>query len=405
MPFSMKGYLLLLLSLVGFLPANAQKREFSDQYRIDRRVQLDTRREGDSLRIYLRFPNGNVVRQGQPLRIAAWPTYDARRPLWTDTIRHFARRIRPDGTAARVDFCLPIARLTSGTVLSMACAPAAESATGDAAWLPLTPTLLSRPYLLTDTLGTPLMRRSVRAGEVFYVDRYGQDLPVLVRQYAAPFVPSLPPHANSAQSLAPPTLSVSDSLAFAAGLPVVLPEAGLYTVRLAGEKGLMGILVTDENYPELTTADELIQPLVYLTTSAERKKLYDAPNPKRAVDQFWLNAAAGQQAIARQAIRTYYGRTKAANQLFVAHKAGWMTDRGMLYIAVGPPDAVYRTAQEERWVYHGTDNGASSTYTFRWKPSTFAPEHYELVRRPEYERLWYAAVAQWRKATTTALGR
>ncbi|WP_375436420.1 GWxTD domain-containing protein [uncultured Hymenobacter sp.] len=402
----MKGYLLLVLLLLEFVPVVAQKREFSDQYRIDRRVQLDTRREGDSLRVYLRFPNGNAVRQGQLLRIMAWPSYDARRPLWTDTVRHLARRIRLDGAAARVEFCLPIAKLASGTVLSMACAPATEAATGDAAWLPLTTAQLSRPYVLTDTVGTPLLRRSVRAGEVFYVDRYGQDLPVLIRRYAASFVASLPPHADPArQSSAPPTLSISDSLAFPAGLPVVLPEVGLYTVRLAGEKGLMGILVTDKNYPELTTADELIQPLVYLTTSAERKKLYDAPNPKRAVDQFWLNAAAGQQAIARQAIRTYYGRAKAANQLFVAHKAGWMTDRGMLYIALGPPDAVYRTAQEERWVYHGTDNGAASSYTFRWKPSTFAPEHYELVRRPEYERLWYAAVEQWRKATTTALGR
>ncbi|HEX8427790.1 GWxTD domain-containing protein [Hymenobacter sp.] len=399
-------FLFYLLSLLLVVPATAQKREFSDQYRIDRRVQLDTRREGDSLRIYLRFPNGAAIRRGQPMHVMAWPTYDARRPLWTDTVRHFARRIRPDGTAARVEFCLPIAKLTSGTALSMACAPAAEAATGDAVWLSLTTAQLSRPYVLTDTLGTPLLRRSVRAGEAFYVDRYGQDLPVLVRRYAAPFVAALPPHADPArQSSAPPTLSVSDSLAFPAGLPVSLPEAGVYTVRLAGEKGLMGVLVTDENYPELSTADELIQPLVYLTTSAERKKLYDAPNPKRAVDQFWLNAAAGQQAIARQAIRTYYGRVKAANELFAAHKAGWMTDRGMLYIAVGPPDAVYRTAQEERWVYHGTDNGASATYTFRSKPSTFAPEHYDLVRRPEYERLWYAAVEQWRKATTTALGR
>ncbi|UOG74084.1 GWxTD domain-containing protein [Hymenobacter tibetensis] len=402
----MKGYLLLVLLAVSLVHATAQKREFSDQYRPDRRLLLDTRREADSLRVYLRFPNASVLRQGQPLRISAWPSFDARRPLWTDTVKQLARRIRPDGQGALVEFCLPIAKLTSGTMLSLACAPAAEAATGDAAWLSVTTARLARPYILTDSLGTPLLRRYVRSSEPFLVDRYGQDIAVLVRRYAAPFVAALPPHADPArQSSASPTLPVSDSLAFRAGMSVVLPEAGLYTLRLAGEKPLLGVLVTDEDYPELTTADELIQPLVYLTTSAERKKLYDAPNPKRAVDQFWLSAAAGQQTIARQAIRTYYGRAQAANELFVAHKAGWMTDRGMLYIALGPPDAVYRTAQDERWVYHGTNNGASATYTFRPKPSTFAPEHYELVRRPEYERLWYAAVEQWRKATTTALGR
>ncbi|WP_022822281.1 GWxTD domain-containing protein [Hymenobacter norwichensis] len=401
----MKSFLLLALALITW-PTLAQKRDFSDQYRPDRRIQVDTRREGDSLRIYLRFPDGNVFRQGNPLRVTAWPSYDSRRLSWTDTVRQLARRVRPDERGARVEFCLPVAQLISGTVLSLACAPPAESANGDAAWLPITPARLARPYVLTDTLGTPLMRRSVRAGEAFLVDRYGPEQPVLVRRYGASFVPALPPHADPArQSTASPTLSVTDSLFFRAGLPIRLPEAGLYTLRLASETPLLGLLVTDTEYPELTTADELIQPLVYLTTSAERKKLYDAPNPKKAVDQFWLNAAAGQQVIARQAIRTYYGRTRSANELFVAHKAGWMTDRGMLYIAVGPPDAVYRTATDERWVYHATDNGASASYTFRLKPSTFAPEHYELVRRPEYERLWYAAVEQWRKATTTAQGR
>ena len=296
-----------------------------------------------------------------------------------------------------------MSRLPVGAVLSMDCAPAAEAATGDAAWLPLTAARLGRPFLLTDSLGLPLLRRTVRAGEPFFVDRYGQDQPVSVKRYVAPFAAALPPHADhNRQAATPPTLSVSDSLFARAGVPLALPEPGLYTVRLAGEPSVMGLLVTGSEYPNLTTADALIQPLIYLTTSAERKKLYGAPNPKRAVDEFWLTAAAGQQTLARQAIRTYYSRAAEANELFAAHKAGWMTDRGMLYMVLGAPDAVYRTAQEERWVYRGVDNGSSTTYTFRPKPSTFAPEQYDLVRRPEYERLWYAAVEQWRKAMTTA---
>jgi GWxTD domain-containing protein len=393
---------LLLLSTL----AHAQRRDFAIQYRPNRQVLVDSRREGDSLRLYLRFPDGSVLRQGQPLHVMAWATYDAKRPLWVDTVRHLARRIRPEGGAARVEFCLPIARLQAGTVLSMACAPAAEAATGEAAWLPITASRLARPFVLTDSLAQPLLRRMVRAGEAFFVDRYGPDQPVSLKRYSSPFVPALPPHADPARhSAAPPTLSVSDSLFARAGVALALPEPGLYTLRLPGEPSVLGLLVTDRDYPELNSADELIQPLLYLTTSAERAKLYAAPNPKRAVDEFWLAAAAGQQTLARQAIRTYYGRAAVANELFVAHKAGWMTDRGMLYVVLGPPDAVYRTAQEERWVYHGSDNGAAATYTFRPKPSTFAPDNYELVRRPENERLWYAAVEQWRKAMTTAPGR
>ena len=71
---------------------------------------------------------------------------------------------------------------------------------------------------------------------------------------------------------------------------------------------------------------------------------------------------------------------------------------------MGPPESVYRQAGQEQWVYR-SDPERAGTYTFRAKPSTFAPEHYELVRRPEYERLWYAAVEQWRKGTTVRAGR
>jgi GWxTD domain-containing protein len=159
------------------------------------------------------------------------------------------------------------------------------------------------------------------------------------------------------------------------------------------------LLVEENNFPEVTTAPDLIQPLIYLTSSIERKNLYNAASPKKAIDQFWLDAANGQQATARQLIRTYYGRVSAANRLFSTYKAGWMTDRGMLYVVMGPPDVVYRTSTEERWLYRQPELG-TSTYVFRAKPSTFAPEHYELVRRPEHEMLWYAAVEQWRKAPT-----
>ncbi|WP_170172480.1 GWxTD domain-containing protein [Hymenobacter rigui] len=180
--------------------------------------------------------------------------------------------------------------------------------------------------------------------------------------------------------------------------------AGLFLLRVGGSPVRSGLLVEDNQFPELTTADELIAPLIYLTTSQERQKLFDAPDPKKAVDQFWLTVAANSQPIARQLIRTYYGRVAEASQLFSAHKAGWLTDRGLLYLVLGPPESVYREAGIERWVYRA-DVERSGTFIFRAKPSTFAPDNYELVRRPEYEQLWYAAVEQWRKGRTARPGR
>ena len=389
-----------LICLVAGRPA-ATRRDFTGQYRPARRVLIDTRREADSLRLYVHFPNGSVVGTEHPLCVRAWSSYDAQQPAWQDTVRQLARRTRRVGTAALVEFCLPIAQLRAGQVLSFQPGPNAAD-TGDEAWLLLTAERLARPFVLVDSAGVPLLRRYVHVGEAFGVSSYGPEQPFLVRRYDSNFTAALPPMTNPAgQPPAPRTLSVRDSLTFRAGQQIVLEQAGLYLLNNGSAGPASSLLVEDNNFPELTTAPDLIQPLIYLTSSVERKKLYNSPSPKKAVDQFWLDAANGQQAVARQLIRTYYGRVAAANQLFSAYKAGWMTDRGMLYVVLGPPDGVYRTATEERWVYRQADVG-NSTYVFRAKPSTFAPEHYELVRRPEHEMLWYAAVEQWRKALTTA---
>lgn len=394
---------LLLTWVAGALHANP-RRDFATQYRPERRVQVDTRREGDSVRVYLRFPDRNLLRRGFPLHIVAWADYEARRPLWQDTVRQLRQRLLTEGQAARLSFCLPISRLRAGQVLSMAIGPAEDALSGDAAWLQLRPEYLTRPFILTDSLNRPLMRRHLHAQEVFGINAYGSDQRLRVYRYPLSSAAAAPPMAAvSTQGNQARTLSVQDSAQFRANELLKLP-AGLFLLRVGSSPVRSGLLVEDNQFPQLTTADELIAPLIYLTTSQERQKLFDAPDPKKAVDQFWLTVAANSQPIARQLIRTYYGRVAEASQLFSAHKAGWLTDRGLLYLVLGPPESVYREAGVERWVYRA-DVERSGTFIFRAKPSTFAPDNYELVRRPEYEQLWYAAVEQWRKGRTARPGR
>ncbi|RSK45892.1 GWxTD domain-containing protein [Hymenobacter perfusus] len=403
----MKNHLLLLLLLLFGLssPLSADpRRDFATQYRPGRRILVDTRREGDSLRVYLRFTDRNLLRRGFPLHVVGWAGYDARRPLWQDTVRQLRRRLQPEGAGARADFCLPISRLRAGLVLSMALGPAEEAVSGDAAWLPLTAEHLGRSFILIDSLSQPLMRRYVHAREVFGVSAYGPDQRLTAYRYPLSSVPAAPPMAAAgALGPQPRRLSSQDSAQFRADELLRLP-AGLYLLRVGGSPVRAGLLVEENRFPELVTADELIAPLTYLTTSQERKQLFDAPDPKKAVDQFWLTVAGNSQPLARQLIRTYYGRVSEASQLFSAHKAGWLTDRGLLYLVLGPPESVYRANGEERWVYRSAVE-RSGTFIFRPKPSTFAPDNYELVRRPEYEQLWYAAVEQWRKGRTAQPGR
>ena len=419
------GILLLFTAgSFGFISFNAATRstahaplatrpDYAGLYRDGPRLEVDTRREGDSLRLYLRLPAPVRLGPSHPLRLAAWPSYEARQPLWQDSIARRQQHPRPEADGSvRLSFCVAAARVPAGAVL--------EISTGSAdakddyqeptttAWLHLTEAQLARPFVLTDSTGQPLLRRYVRAGETFGVDNYGLYQPVRWKRYAVTPTPALPPMTNAAAMPAGPrVLPVLDSATTLLGEPLRFAEPGLHTLRVssAGSRAL-AVLVAANNYPALTTATELIEPLRYLTTSQERQRLTEAPDPKRAVDKFWLNIAQGNQKLAKDLIRRYYGRVTAANYLFAAHKAGWLTDRGLLYVVLGPPPSVRRLfSGEERWFYSdGGLNGGPITYTFRPRPSTFAPDYYELVRRPEYELLWYAAVEKWRTPLTALTG-
>ncbi|WP_216678977.1 GWxTD domain-containing protein [Hymenobacter siberiensis] len=407
--------LLVVLLLTAFAPL-APRPDYAGLYRDAPHLAVDTRREGDSLRLYLRLPAPARLGPGHPLRLAAWPSYEAKLPLWQDSIPRRQQHSHPEADGSRrLSFCIAAARVPAGAMLQLSTAPAdtkddyQEPAT--TAWLRLTESVLARPFVLTDSVGQPLARRYVRAGETFGVDSYGLMQPVRWKRYAVTPAPALPPMTSpAAMPAGPRLLPVLDSAEARPGEPLRFQEAGLYALKVGGAGGMpirtLAVLVGANNYPALTTASELIEPLRYLTTSQERQRLTDAPDPKRAVDKFWLDIAQGNQRQGKELIRQFYGRVTAANRLFAAHKAGWLTDRGLLYVVLGPPPGVRRLFNgEERWFYSdGGLGGGPITYTFRPRPSTFAPDYYELVRRPEYELLWYAAVEKWRTPLTALTG-
>jgi GWxTD domain-containing protein len=405
-----------LLPLLAAAPLATLRPDFAGLYRDAPALTVDTRREGDSLRLYLHLPAPARLGPGHALRVALWPSYEARAPLWQDSIVRGRQHPRPapDG-GVQLSFCLLAAQLPAGAALQVTTAP--PDATDDyqepgtTAWLRITEAGLARPFVLTDSAGQPLGRRYVRAGEVFGVESYGLMQPVRWKRYAVSPAPALPPMTNAAAMPAGPRiLPVLDSAEARPGQQLCFGVPGLYALKVGGVGGIaprtLAVLVAPNAYPALSTAAELIEPLRYLTTSQERQQLTDAPDPKRAVDKFWLDIAQGNQRLGKELIRTYYGRVAAANRLFAAHKAGWLTDRGLLYVVMGPPPGVRHFANgEERWYYpDGGLSGGPITYTFRPRPSTFAPDYYELVRRPEYELLWYAAVEKWRTPPTALTG-
>jgi len=409
------GLILLTAAAQLARPPRVPRPDFAGLYRDGPHLEVDTRREGDSLRLYLRLPAPARLGPGHPLRLVVWPGYEARQPLWQDSVPRRRQHLRAEVGAVRLSFCVAADRVPAGAVLTLQTGPPDNKDDyqdpGTTAWLRLTEAQLARPFVLTDSSGQPLLRRFVRADEVFGVDSYGLYQPVRWKRYAVNPSPALPPMANAAaQPAGPRLLPVRDSAETRPGELLRLAEPGLYSLRVGGAGGtaprVLAVLVAANNYPALVTAAELIEPLRYLTTNQERQRLTDAPDPKRAVDKFWLDIAQGRQNLGKDLIRRYYGRVTAANRLFAAHKAGWLTDRGLLYVVLGPPPSVRRLLNgEEQWFYpEGSRSGGAITYTFRPRPSTFAPDYYELVRRPEYELLWYAAVEKWRTPPTALTG-
>jgi GWxTD domain-containing protein len=413
----------VLLGVLFSVGARAQaappRPDFAGLYRATtNRLVVETRREGDSLRLLLNQPGAPNGQARPQVRLTAWATYDAKQPLLQAT-----RRLRlypgadPNAPTVVLTAALPAAQLPTGAVLQARLEPPNSPSPPDEAaqnpatttWLRLTAERLARPFVLLDSMGMVLGRPYVRAGEAVVVAGFGLPQPVRWRRYAATGVAALPPFADPRrQPAAPRQLGVLDSSA--APLPpdhlLRLPQQGLYALRVGGAGGepirTVPLLVARPDFPGQTTADELIENLLYLTTSAERQQLRQAASPKRAVDQFWLTAAGGDQARARDLIRRYYGLVTAANELFTGHKPGWLTDRGLVYVVLGPPASVRRLPTgDERWQYAELDqSGRDLTFTFRPRPSTLAPDNYELVRRPDYEAGWYAAVERWRKTTT-----
>ncbi|MBE0655047.1 MAG: GWxTD domain-containing protein, partial [Bacteroidales bacterium] len=121
-------------------------------------------------------------------------------------------------------------------------------------------------------------------------------------------------------------LPYNDSTSYTLGLPGIF----MFKMNKDSREGV-SLFNFGSSFPAAKTPDDLLGPLVYLTSSAEFRDLRMEPNRKLAVDNFWLGAT-GEMDDARELIRVFYNRVLFANLYFSAFKEGWKTDRGMIYI-------------------------------------------------------------------------
>jgi GWxTD domain-containing protein len=179
---------------------------------------------------------------------------------------------------------------------------------------------------------------------------------------------------------------------------VVFKQPGYYYIPTVGggASSGFGFVVTEPYFPLVTTPEELIDPMAYISTRDERKTLFQASNQKQALDDFWLKIQ-NQKDQARKLIRKYFENIEEANRLFTTHKAGWKTDKGMVMAIYGPPPLVYKNWDQEIWQYDKSMGVENSVFYFNRKNYVKDPNVWELKRFNEYDRVWYGVVELWRK--------
>ncbi len=151
-----------------------------------------------------------------------------------------------------------------------------------------------------------------------------------------------------------------------------------------------------DDFPVISSAEHVISPLRYISTQREYDILTSSSNKKLTADSFWL-VNTGHPNRARQLISRYYNRVQEANNMFSSFLEGWKTDRGMVYIVLGPPNYVYRATNTENWVYGEAGNPGSLRFSFIRVNNPFTNNDYNLYRNPMFKETWYNSVENWRR--------
>jgi len=87
-----------------------------------------------------------------------------------------------------------------------------------------------------------------------------------------------------------------------------------------------------------------IEQLKYIAKSSdiEQMKKSKGAEKERLLREFWQSRDPSPGTEGNELMEEYYRRVAFANANFGAYKEGWKTDRGMVYIILGPPDEIER---------------------------------------------------------------
>lgn len=194
----------------------------------------------------------------------------------------------------------------------------------------------------------------------------------------------------------PKELNVINMGDFLANIPKEIKDEGYYFFQTdtTASTGLL-LKTTHESFPKVKDWEEMVQMVTYISTRKEHETLLLAQDKKKALDEYWINLTRNPE-IAKELIRSYFRMVEFANLLFTDFKEGWKTDRGMVYIVMGPPQEVNFSLDREVWSYAGMDATSKIKFTFARAKTILSPHFYTLNRSRAYQPVWFKNISQWR---------
>ncbi|EON76934.1 hypothetical protein ADIS_2595 [Lunatimonas lonarensis] len=183
---------------------------------------------------------------------------------------------------------------------------------------------------------------------------------------------------------------------FLLNVPQPFEDRGYYFVQsdTASDTGLL-VKTAQKAFPRVSTWEEMVQMVTYISTRREHETLLQAENKKLALDEYWIRMTRSEEK-ARVLIREYFRQIEFANILFTDFREGWATDRGMVYIIMGPPQEVFFQADREVWNYLASNSNSKITFTFARVRNNLSPHYYTLNRSRAYQPEWFRNITAWR---------
>ncbi len=213
--------------------------------------------------------------------------------------------------------------------------------------------------------------------------------------YSSPSAVPFPPMETRLAEV-PKEVAVENRGDFLANIPKTLTDEGYYFFQTdsTASTGLL-LRTVHEAFPKVKDWSEMVDMVTYISTKKEHETLLLAQDKKKALDAYWLNLTRNEE-VAKDLIRNYFKMIEFANILFTDYKEGWKTDRGMVYIVMGPPQEVNFFEDREVWSYAGIDDTSKIRFTFTRVKTILSPHFYTLNRSRAYQPIWFKNISQWR---------